>query len=100
MQLGNQGFQLLPKAKACHQDHLWLDDYRPLESKSSSPPVLHMQSKKDPLQKSLKRLWEFDKVPDTMSLSPNNQAVMQHFHDTYRIEPDGQYVVELPRTAD
>ena len=72
----------------------------PLESKSSSPPVLQMQSKKDPLQKSLERLWEFDKVPDTTSLSPNDQAVVQHFHDTHRIEPDGRYVVELPRTAD
>ena len=72
----------------------------PLESKSSSPPVLQMQSKEDPLQKSLERLWEFDKVPDTTSLSPNDQAVVQHFHDTHRIEPDGRYVVELPQTAD
>jgi len=63
----------------------------------ASTPLLMAQPRDDPLQKSLERLWELDQVPDLSSLSTDETAVVQHFHDSHNRGPDGRYTVELPR---
>ncbi len=67
------------------------------DSSTSTTPLLIAQPKEDPLQKSLERLWELDQVPEASSFTQEETTFMQHFQDTHRREPNGRYVVKLPR---
>ena len=59
--------------------------------------VLKVQTKEGLLQSSLKQLWEIERVPETSKYSSEDELALQHFEDSYIIQPDECYSVILPR---
>jgi len=67
---------------------------------SNSFTNLQVEIKSENLDRLLTRLWEFESVPTSPKHSPDEQAALQHFSDTVRVEDDGRYTVSLPRVKD
>ncbi len=68
---------------------------------SGSLTALQVELKSEPrLNHLLTRLWELQSVLTTPRCSPDEEAALQHFRDTVRIEEDGRYSVCLPRVKD
>ncbi len=63
---------------------------------SSNEVVLKVQTKEALLQSSLKQLWEIERVSETSKYSSEDELALQHFEDTYIIQPDRDYSVLLP----
>ncbi len=64
---------------------------------SDSKPVLKVEAKEDTLHHQLQLLWEFDRLPDIPVISSEDELALHHFEVTHEIQPDGRYVVSLPR---
>ncbi len=77
--------------------YYWLDDHwTSRDITSLNEVVLIVQTKEDPLQSSLKQLWEIERVPETSKYSSEDELALQHFEDSYINQPNGRYSV-LPR---
>ena len=59
---------------------------------------LKVSAVQDHADKLHERLWEIEKVPEEEStFSAEELEAVNHFHDNYQREPNGRYVVGLPR---
>ena len=57
-----------------------------------------MSAVQDNADKLLERLWDIQKVPgEESTFSAEELEAVSHFHDNYQKEPNGRYVVGLPR---
>lgn len=65
-------------------------------STSSSVASHHMSALPD-LQQDLRRFWELEDLPDKRRLTPDEERCERLFVNTHRRDPEGRYIVRLPR---
>ncbi len=68
-------------------------------SKGSSSALAVTSAVPDDLQNNLSRLWEFDRVPEAPTQSPDDAKVLEHFNDTVQTV-NGRISVTLPMKTD
>lgn len=53
----------------------------------------------DPLEKALSRFWETEYIPETRTLTPQEQQYEHHFAETYTHDATALFIVRLPFTT-
>ena len=67
-------------------------------TKESMSTCLQMAHVQENVEQLLQRFWALEEVPgEDCSLSKEEQLAIAHFRETHRRQPDGRYVVGLPK---